>query len=115
MIAERSVRPWLVCMLLFGLTQHTFEAEGHDPAVNRHHITISSFEFRPSTIRARPGDIITWRNEDVVPHSIVRSEDAKNLSVVLAHGDTFTYIVGSTMNYECGLHSPMKGVVIVLP
>ena len=114
-LALHSWRAWAVSIFLLYTAQHASAVEERDTGASQHYIVISGFEFLPPTVRAQRGDIIVWKNEDAVPHSIVRSDNAENLSVILAHGDTFSYIVGSTLDYECGLHSPMKGVVKVLP
>ena len=80
-------------------------------------VVIKSFKFVPAELKVKKGTTVTWRNEDSAPHT-VESTTADNKvleSDELSPGDTFTFTFDETgtFNYKCGLHSSMKGKVIV--
>lgn len=78
-------------------------------------VEIKNMSFNPSTIKINPGDTIMWTNNDETAHSIVF--DDKNLmkSRTLQKGETFglAYATQGTLTYHCGIHSTMKGKVVV--
>ena len=80
-------------------------------------VIIKGFKFVPAALKIKKGTIVTWRNDDGATHT-VESSDKNNkvlLSEELGDGDTFTHTfndVGS-FSYICGIHSSMKGQVIV--
>ncbi|MFZ2049110.1 MAG: cupredoxin domain-containing protein [Minisyncoccia bacterium] len=78
-------------------------------------VEIKNMSFIPSTIKINPGDTIMWTNNDETAHSIVF--DDKNLmkSKTLQKGDTFgfAYATPGTLTYHCGIHSSMKGSIVV--
>jgi len=77
----------------------------------QHQVSIKGFEFVPQTLDVMQGDIVVWVNRDIVPHSIVIRSSKEAVSPVLESGETFTYTVGSSLVYACGLHPSMKGAL----
>jgi plastocyanin len=77
-------------------------------------VVIKSFKFVPSEIKVKVGTTITWRNEDSASHT-VESNDGSLTSENLEQGDTvtFTFDKPGRVDYICGIHSSMKGAVIV--
>jgi len=75
-------------------------------------IAIQNTGFVPSTVTVKEGTMVTWVNEDTVPHTIaiegVRSTNLNN-------GETFEYAFSmkGSFSYSCGIHPTMKGTVIV--
>ena len=79
----------------------------------QHQVIIQGFEFVPKELEVKRGDTIVWVNRDIVPHSIVISSSLEAVSPVLERGERYEHVVESTMIYECGLHPPMKGKLII--
>lgn len=77
-------------------------------------VIIKSFNFVPKEIKVKSGTIITWRNEDSSAHT-VESNDGSLTSDNLEQGDTVTFKFDKPgrIDYICGIHSSMKGAVIV--
>lgn len=80
-------------------------------------VVIKSFKFTPTELKVKKGTTVTWRNEDSAPHT-VESTTADNKvldSDQLDQDDTFTFTFDQAgeFSYKCGLHSSMRGKVIV--
>ena len=77
-------------------------------------VVIKGFKFVPSEIKVKVGTSVTWRNEDSSAHTI-ESADGSLTSDNLEQGDTvtFTFNEPGRIDYICGIHSSMKGAVIV--
>ncbi len=75
-------------------------------------VDIKGFAFVGSTVRIAPGTTIIWKNYDDAPHSVV---GAGFQSKILAKGETFSrkFTQEGTYPYYCGLHSNMKGEIVV--
>ncbi|MDO8507258.1 MAG: cupredoxin family copper-binding protein [bacterium] len=75
-------------------------------------ISIKDFVFNPDTLTVKVGDIVTWRNDDGVVHSI-KSTDFSSPNI--KNGDTFKFqfVKAGTYEYNCGIHPYMKGKVVV--
>ena len=76
-----------------------------------HIVEIKNFSFVPDEINVAQGDKVIWINRDTINHNIVDSSTEVTLSQTLAKGDEFSYIVKENMNYACGFHPSMTGVV----
>ena len=79
-------------------------------------IVIDNFAFTPNAITVKPGTTVTFENHDDIPHSVV-DVAGKFHSKALDTNDTFqvTFDQPGEYNYYCGLHSHMRGKVIVAP
>ena len=81
-------------------------------------VTIRSFKFEPATVTVNVGDIVEWKNDDIVPHTATADSDAQKPvfdSGTIDTGATWRYVVRKkgTYNYGCTLHPNMKGKLIV--
>jgi len=79
-------------------------------------ITIENFAFNPTEATIEPGTIVTWKNADDIPHSVVEAA-AKFRSKALDTGETFTMTFANAgeIAYFCGLHPFMMGKIIIKP
>ena len=75
-------------------------------------VTIENFAFSPETITIKPGTTITWTNQDVAAHTVKFADEQ---SGSLGQGSTFskTFTAPGTYPYVCGIHSSMRGNVVV--
>lgn len=78
-------------------------------------VEIVSFVFEPAAVRVAAGTEVVWTNQDSAIHSVRDSGDLFEESPDLASGDTFsqTYDEPGTYPYVCGIHSGMRGEVVV--
>ena len=81
-------------------------------------VTIRSFKFEPATVTVNVGDIVEWKNDDIVPHTATADGEAQKPvfdSGTIKTGATWRYLARNkgTYNYTCTLHPNMKGELIV--
>ena len=91
---------------------------GGGPLSGEAPVKIVNFEYKPKTVRVRPGTKVTWTNADASIHDIKDTSPlATPVSQELSKGDTFsiTYAQPGSYNYVCGIHPYMTGVVEVVP
>lgn len=82
--------------------------------VSQNTVSIQDFSFSPKVIRVTPGTKVTWRNSDIVGHTV--TSDANTFaSALLGQGRTFeyTFTEKGTHTYHCTPHPRMTGSVIV--
>jgi len=84
------------------------------------HVYIRNGEYSPSSIEVLLGTVVTWTNQDNVPHGVVISPVVTSSQDVwqsgpLYRGESFTYTFTSrgTFSYRCSEHPDMLGTVIV--
>src|SRR5579863_8553247 len=68
-------------------------------------LSIDNFKFGPEKLAVARGTLVTWTNQDDIPHSIVLAALGVR-SKVLDTDKTFTYQFdrAGTFGYICGLH-----------
>lgn len=71
-------------------------------------VEIRKFKFVPETLTVGPGDVIVWKNSDIVPHTATSEDDGWDSSTIAA-GDEWTIIVTGGMQgeYYCRFHPSM--------
>lgn len=77
-------------------------------------VTIDQSRFQPDQISVRRGVTITWRNRDLVPHTVT-FRDVGWDSGELAEGGSWTLTVSTLgrWSYHCAYHPDMTGAVTV--
>jgi plastocyanin len=79
-------------------------------------IVIGNFAFGPSTLTVSAGTVVTWRNEDDAPHTVIGTDPESPIkSQPLDTGDRYSIALTKpgTYRYFCSLHPHMTGTVIV--
>jgi plastocyanin len=78
-----------------------------------HQVVIDGMAFHPKVVRVRPGDTITWLNQDMFVHNVAAAAHAS--SGDLAPGKSWRYAVpaAASFDYVCTLHPMMSGHVEV--
>ena len=77
-------------------------------------VEISGFAFKPDTVTVAAGGTVTWTNRDSASHNIVSDSGLfKSDSFGLNGTFSYTFKEKGTFTYHCGIHSSMKGTVIV--
>jgi len=76
-------------------------------------IEIKGLQFVPAQLSVLVGDIVIWRNVDIVPHTIhgTRAFDSKNLGA----GQEWRLVARKMgiFHYACAYHPTMLGVLVV--
>lgn len=88
-------------------------ASGAALAASTHEVKIEGVKFPPATLAVHRGDTVTWRNNDVVPHTVTAA--GKFDSSAIAPGKTFSKKMDQpgVYDYVCTYHPGMKGRVEV--
>jgi len=84
------------------------------PAPTAAEVKIDNFSFGPQSITVAAGTIVTWKNRDDIPHTVV-STDGVFKSHVLDTDETFSFTFDKTgtFPYFCSIHPKMTGTVVV--
>jgi plastocyanin len=120
------LRTWLlgICGLaiilgggfLVGCRGSSDTGNGSDPAnagaSDVTQVSIQNLQFSPVTIELKKGDVVEWKNDDLVPHT---ATSAAFDSGTIASGKSWrhTFTNAGTFTYVCTFHPAMKGVVNV--
>ena len=78
-----------------------------------HVVTIEGMELHPATLTVKAGDRVTWRNQDLVPHTATAAGTFD--SGPIAPGKTWTWTAKAKGRYAyiCTYHLGMKATVVV--
>ena len=77
-------------------------------------VKIENFTFDPPRLLVKPGTMVTWINEDDIPHTITSTTKIFR-SKALDTDDrfSFTFSMPGVYEYFCSLHPHMKGTIVV--
>jgi plastocyanin len=88
-------------------------ATGTALAASTHEVKIENMQFSPATISVKRGETVTWRNNDIVPHTATAA--GRFDSGEIAPGKTFSKKMEKPGDYDyiCTYHPGMKGRIEV--
>jgi plastocyanin len=77
-------------------------------------VKIENFTFDPPRLLVKPGTMVTWINEDDIPHTVTSTTKLFR-SKALDTDDRFSFTFSALGVYEyfCSLHPHMKGAIVV--
>ena len=96
----------IVLLVLAGLVAATAETP------RNHIVEIRGFDFVPNTLSVRPGDVVVWRNRDIVPHTATAGDGTWDTGHIPAGGEAAIVVFG-TGGYLCLYHPSMTGILTV--
>ena len=78
-------------------------------------VVIDKMKFGPVPAELRPGDTITWQNDDIFHHSATARDES--FDVDLPAKNSVKMVVGDAGSVEffCKFHPGMKGVLVIVP
>jgi plastocyanin len=77
-------------------------------------VKIDNFSFLPQDITVAPGTMVTWVNQDDIPHTVTSTADLfKSKALDTDDKFSFTFDKSGTYEYYCSIHPKMTGKVIV--
>jgi plastocyanin len=82
------------------------------PTSPKNTVVIQNFAFNPTPLTVSVGDTVTWINQDSSTH-IVKFPDFESTGLPQGSQYTHTFTAVGTYDYVCGIHSYMKGRIIV--
>jgi len=77
-------------------------------------VKIDNFTFNPPALKVKAGTVVTWTNEDDIPHSVVAASRAfKSRALDTDEKYSFAFTTPGSYEYFCSLHPHMKATIIV--
>jgi plastocyanin len=77
-------------------------------------VSIDNFTFSPNPLTVARGAMVTWVNEDDIPHSIYcESLNLRSHPMDTKESFAHRFDKPGTFDYVCGIHPHMRGRVIV--
>lgn len=78
-------------------------------------ITIDQFRYEPNTMTAEAGDVVVWKNVDMVPHTATAVDRKAFDSGSIDTGGSwrFAAVRKGTYVYLCTFHPNMKATLVV--
>lgn len=74
-------------------------------------VAISNYNFVPEKLMVATGTTITWTNKDPVTHTVKFADG--NQTIATGQSFSRTFDKAGTYTYICGIHTSMKGTIIV--
>jgi plastocyanin len=111
-VTNHRRRTWLCAAVLIAASAFGLASARAEDAV----VKIDNFTFAPSTLTVKAGTIVTWRNEDDIPHTVTSSARLfKSKALDTDDSFSFTFNDIGTYEYFCSLHPHMKATIVVEP
>ena len=78
-------------------------------------VSMEGIKFVPADVTVKPGDTVTWTNNDSVGHDVTGDNFKSGDAGAMQGGDTFefTFDKAGTFDYVCTVHPGMEGSVTV--
>ena len=78
-------------------------------------VSMKDLRFHPATLSIRPGQTVTWRNDEAVDHNVVATKGAEFRSRAFGSGRTYRFTArrAGVVQYVCTLHPGMEGTLLV--
>jgi plastocyanin len=75
-------------------------------------VSMRNMQFYPRTLKIKKGDVVEWKNDDLVPHTATSASfDSGSMNPGTSWRHTFTK--AGQVAYVCTFHPTMTGVVVV--
>ena len=75
-------------------------------------VSMRNLQFSPVAIEVKKGNVVEWRNDDLVPHTATSAAfDSGTIASGKSWRHTFTNV--GKFTYVCTFHPAMKGIVNV--
>ena len=83
-------------------------------SISKNEILIESNTFKPDSVTIKVGDSIKWINKDSYNHTVTaKSGEFDSGNIANGAEFSFTFTKEGTYEYICGIHTFMKGTIIV--
>jgi len=97
-------------ILISGCNQQTTDEVSE---IKDNTIVINNFAFEPAELTVNTGTTLTWINNDNAVHTIVSNGLFESKVLNKEEKFSFTFTKPGSYNYYCGIHTSMKGKIIV--
>jgi plastocyanin len=77
-------------------------------------VTMVDIAFDPAEIEVTVGTVVTWVNQDQVPHTATALDGTFDTGTIDEGGEgSVTFDTAGTFEYRCEIHPSMTGTVVV--
>ncbi len=79
-------------------------------------VTIQSEAFNPAALTIPRGTIVTWTNQDAIPHTSTCDTSVWDSNIISGNGGTFSFtfdVAPGAYAYHCSIHTFMHGSITV--
>ena len=76
-------------------------------------VKIDNFTFAPQKLTVKAGTIVTWINEDDIPHTVVSTGHFRSKPLDTGDKFTITFTTAGSFVYFCSLHPHMQASITV--
>jgi plastocyanin len=76
-------------------------------------VKIGNFTFAPQQVTVKAGTIVTWVNDDDIPHTVVSMPNVRSKPLDSGDKFSFTFTTPGSYKYFCSLHPHMTGTIVV--
>src|SRR6185437_702885 len=76
-------------------------------------VKIGNFTFAPQQLTVKAGTMVTWINDDDIPHTVVSMPNVRSKPLDSEDKFSFTFTTPGTYKYFCSLHPHMTGTIVV--
>lgn len=77
-------------------------------------VTMTQFQYSPSTLTVTPGSVVTWINADVARHTATADDQSFDSGdIPPGRNVTTTFAKAGTFPYHCNIHPTEKGTIVV--
>ena len=101
----------LIAIATVALPRESSAADNPAPVA----IKIDNFSFTPQTLTVPAGTLVTWTNQDDIPHTVVSEDKTTFKSHALDTDEkfSFTFTKPGTYTYFCSIHPKMTAHIVV--
>jgi mono/diheme cytochrome c family protein/plastocyanin len=76
-------------------------------------VVMRNIQFNPPTLEINKGDVVEWKNDDIVPHTATSASFGDSGAIQPEKSWRHTFTEAGRFPYACTFHPKMKGVVFV--
>ena len=111
----RRLLPACLCLTAALILPGCGDGGGSGGGAEKRTVSMKDLRFHPATLSVRPGETVTWRNDEAVDHNVVATKGARFRSRAFGGGRTyrFTPAGAGVVRYVCTLHPGMEGTLLV--
>ncbi|HLX35142.1 MAG TPA: plastocyanin/azurin family copper-binding protein [Candidatus Limnocylindrales bacterium] len=75
---------------------------------------VADFQFNPTNVTAKVGDVITWKNSGPTDHTVTLDAGGCDTGhITTGSSASLTFTQAGTYPFHCSIHSSMKGTITI--
>jgi plastocyanin len=78
-------------------------------------VTIKNLKFGPVPSNLHVGDVIVWRNDDILEHTATAKDNRFDIDLPAHSKESLTLEKAGTVAFYCRFHPGMTGTLVIKP